>query len=217
MAPRGGNRHANSGHVRGGRSCQRVHVWAATRAVCAAAGALVVGFSNVNRAHVGPCEGMRFIIAIVVALLFVYTILLQRTRFGRHVYASSGTPEAAHLAGVKLTSVRIWCFVLAALTSGVAGILFASWRVSITVSIIQAANGYVLLAVAAAAIGGTSLLGGRGRAIDGVLAGLVIGGIYDGLYLIGVASAWVDVAVAAVLVAAGTIEVLSQRTARSQA
>ena len=183
----------------------------------AGAGALVVGLSNVNRAHVGTIEGVPFIIAIVLALLFIYTILLQRTRFGRYVYAIGGNPEAARRAGVKLTSVRIWCFVLAALTSGVAGILFASWQVSITVNIIQAANGYVLLAVAAAVIGGTSLFGGRGRTIHGVLGGLVIGGIYNGLYLIGVPSAWIDVAVAGVLVAAGTIDVLSRRTARSQA
>lgn len=118
---------------------------------------------------------------------------------------------------MKLTSVRIWCFVLAALTSGVAGILFASRLVSITVNIIQAAISDVLLAVAAAVVGGTSLFGGRGRTIHGVLGGLVIGGIYNGLYLIGVPSAWIDVAVAGVLVAAGTIDVLSRRIARSQA
>ena len=118
-------------------------------------------------------------------MLGVSTVLLQRTRFGRYVYAIGGNPEAARRAGVSLPTIRTWCFVLSALISGIAGVLFASWQVSLTTNIIKAANSYVLLAVAAAVIGGTSLFGGRGKTIHGVLGGLVIGGIYNGLYLLG--------------------------------
>jgi hypothetical protein len=75
----------------------------------------------------------------------------------------------------------------------------------------------VLLAVAAAVIGGTSLFGGRGKTIHGVLGGLVIGGIYNGLYLLGVQSQWIDVVVAAVLLAAALIDVLSRRGGRGKA
>ena len=78
-------------------------------------------------------------------------------------------------------------------------------------------NSYVLLAVAAAVIGGTSLFGGRGKTIHGVLGGLVIGGIYNGLYLMGVSSEWIDVVVAGVLLAAALIDVLSRRGATGQA
>jgi D-xylose transport system permease protein len=90
-------------------------------------------------------------------------------------------------------------------------VLFASWQVSMTSNLIKTANTYVLLAVAAAVIGGTSLFGGRGKTIHGVLGGLIIGGIYNGLYLLGVQSQWIDVVVAAVLIAAATIDVLSRR------
>jgi D-xylose transport system permease protein len=96
-------------------------------------------------------------------------------------------------------------------------VLFASWQVSLTTNIIKTANTYVLLAVAAAVIGGTSLFGGRGKTIHGVLGGLVIGGIYNGLYLLGVSSQWIDVVVAAVLLAAATIDVLSRRGAPGKA
>jgi len=68
----------------------------------------------------------------------------------------------------------------------------------------------------AAVIGGTSLFGGRGKTIHGVLGGLVIGGIYNGLYLLGVSSQWIDVVVAAVLLAAAVIDVLSRRGAPGQ-
>jgi D-xylose transport system permease protein len=183
----------------------------------AVAGIAVVAICNVNRAHFGTIEGVPYIIPIVLVVLAAWTVLLQRTRFGRYVYAIGGNPEAARRAGVSLPAVRIWGFVLAALTSGIAGVLFASWQVSLTTNIIKTANSYVLLAVAAAVIGGTSLFGGRGKTIHGVLGGLVIGGIYNGLYLLGVSSQWIDVVVAAVLLAAATIDVLSRRGAPRQA
>jgi D-xylose transport system permease protein len=180
------------------------------------AGIALVAICNVNRAHSGTIEGVPYIIPIVLVVLAASTVLLQRTRFGRYVYAIGGNPEAARRAGVSLLRVRTWGFVLAALTSGIAGVLFASWQVSLTTNIIKTANSYVLLAVAAAVIGGTSLFGGRGKTIHGVLGGLVIGGIYNGLYLLGVASQWIDVVVAAVLLAAATVDVLSRRGAPRQ-
>ena len=183
----------------------------------AVAGIALVVICNVNRAHVGTIKGVPYIIAIVLIVLGASTVLLQRTRFGRYVYAIGGNPEAARRAGVRLPTIRIWCFVISALISGIAGVLFASWQVSLTTNIIKAANSYVLLAVAAAVIGGTSLFGGRGKTIHGVLGGLVIGGIYNGLYLQGVSSQWIDVVVAAVLLAAAAIDVLSRRGAPGQA
>jgi D-xylose transport system permease protein len=178
------------------------------------AGAAVVAICNVNRAHFGTIEGVPYIIAILLVVLGGSTVLLQRTRFGRYVYAIGGNPEAARRAGVSLPAIRTWCFVISALISGIAGVLFASWQVSLTTNIIKSANNYVLLAVAAAVIGGTSLFGGRGKTLHGVLGGLVVGGIYNGLYLLGASSQWIDIVVAAVLLAAATIDVLSRRGAR---
>jgi D-xylose transport system permease protein len=183
----------------------------------AVAGIAVVAICNVNRAHVGTIEGVPFIILIVLVVLIGSTALLQRTRFGRYVYAIGGNPEAARRAGVRLPVIRTWCFALAGLISGIAGVLFASWQVSLTTNIIKSANSYVLLAVAAAVIGGTSLFGGRGKTIHGVLGGLVIGGIYNGLYLLGVSSQLIDIVVAGVLLAAAVIDVLSRRGAPGKA
>lgn len=186
-------------------------------ALMAGAGIATVAICNVNRAHFGTIKGVPYIIPIVLVVLGAWTLLLQRTRFGRYVYAIGGNPEAARRAGISLIAVRTWGFVLAALTSAIAGVLFASWQVSLTTNIIKTANSYVLLAVAAAVIGGTSLFGGRGKTIHGVLGGLVIGGIYNGLYLLSISSEWIQVAVAGVLLAAGTIDVLSRRGAQRRA
>jgi D-xylose transport system permease protein len=171
-------------------------------ALIAAAGVAVVAICNVNRAHFGVIEGLPYIIPIVLVVLMASTVLLQRTRFGRYVYAIGGNAEAARRAGVRVSAILI---------SGIAGVLFASWQVSLTSNIIKSANAYVLLAIAAAVIGGTSLFGGRGKTIHGVLGGLVIGAIYNGLYLLGVQSQWIDVAVAGVLLGAATVDVLSRR------
>jgi D-xylose transport system permease protein len=186
-------------------------------ALMAVSGVVVVVICNVNRAHFGTIDGVPYILLIVLIVLVACTILLQRTRFGRYVYAIGGNAEAARRAGVSLPSIRTWCFVLSAVISGIAGVLFASWQVSLTTNIIKASNNYVLLAVAAAVIGGTSLFGGRGKVIHGVLGGLVIGGIYNGLYLLGVSSEWIDVVVAGVLLAAALVDVLSRRGAQGQA
>src|SRR6202167_2766686 len=79
----------------------------------AVAGIAVVAICNVNRAHFGTIEGVPYIIPIVLVVLAASTVLLQRTRFGRYVYAIGGNPEAARRAGVSLIFVRTWCFALA--------------------------------------------------------------------------------------------------------
>src|SRR5262249_8947972 len=152
--------------------------------LAAVAGAVVVIICNTNRAHQGVIEGVAYIIPIVLVVLGVSTFLLQRIRFGRYIYAIGGNPEAARRAGVSLPRVRTGAFVLAATISGIAGVLFASWQVSLTTNIIKSANSYVLLAVAAAVIGGTSLFGGPGKTIHGGLGGLVLGGLFHAPYLL---------------------------------
>ncbi|HJY74689.1 MAG TPA: hypothetical protein VJ347_23185, partial [Streptosporangiaceae bacterium] len=78
----------------------------------AAAGIAVVAICNVNRAHFGTIEGVPYIIPIVLVVLGASTVLLQRTRFGRYVYAIGGNPEAARRAGVRLAAIRIRSFAL---------------------------------------------------------------------------------------------------------
>ena len=205
----------DAGRRRSGLVAPPVGLTVAKIGLIAAAGVVVVAVCNINRAHVGIIEGVPYIIVIVLAVLGLWTLLLQRTRFGRYVYGIGGNAEAARRAGVNLPVIRTWSFVLASVTAGIAGILFASWQVEMTSNIIKTANTYVLLAVAASVIGGTSLFGGRGKTIHGVLGGLIIGMIYNGLYLLNVSSWWIDVTTAGVLLAAAIVDVVSRRGATS--
>ena len=105
--------------------------------------------------------------------------------------------------------IRTWAFVLCSFTAGIAGLLYASYLGGMSNNV----NGgqLVLYAVAAAVIGGTSLFGGRGKAVHGVLGGLVIGGIYNGMYLLGLAVQWEFIVTGCVLIAAVTIDAVSRR------
>ena len=180
----------------------------------AVAGIALVAICNVNRAHAGTIEGVPYIIPIVLVVLGrldgpaaanpLRPLRVRHRRQPRGGAASRRQPARRSGPGASSSPPLI---------SGIAGVLFASWQVSLTTNIIKTANSYVLLAVAAAVIGGTSLFGGRGKTIHGVLGGLVIGGIYNGLYLLGVSSQWIDVVVAGVLLAAAAIDVLSRRGA----
>ena len=149
----------------------------------AVAGVLIVLICNVNRANIGKLEGVPFFIYIVFGVLAIWTFLLGRMRFGRYIYAIGGNAEAARRAGVNVPMIRTAAFALASMTAGIAGIFYASYLGGESNNV----NGgqLVLYAVAAAVIGGTSLMGGRGKMSHAVLGGLVIGAIYNGMYLQG--------------------------------
>jgi D-xylose transport system permease protein len=146
---------------------------------------------------------------LLLGLLALWTILLGRTRFGRYVYAIGGNAEAARRAGVNLGRVRVLAFTLCGVTAGISGIVYASYLSSMSNSF--QGGQYVLYAVAAAVIGGTSLFGGRGRMLGAVLGGLVVGVIYNGLYLLGFGPAALNIWTALVLLAAVTVDALARR------
>ena len=182
-------------------------------ALIALVGVAVVAVCSINRAAVGTLVGVPWVIAIVLVVLLVWTVLLQRTRYGRYIYAIGGNAEAARRAGVGLSRIRTWAFVLCSLTAGIAGLLYVAYLGGASNNI----NGgqLVLYAVAAAVIGGTSLFGGRGKVVHGVLGGLVIGVIYNGMYLLGFEPQWQYIVTGIVLIAAVTVDSLSRRSATS--
>jgi len=123
----------------------------------------------------------------MVALLFIFflvfwSFIASRTRFGRHIYAVGGNPEAARRAGINVDRIRISVFMIASFMAGVGGIVLASRLRSVDPA---AGGGNLLLnAIAAAVIGGTSLFGGHGKVVSALLGALVIASLDNGLGLI---------------------------------
>ena len=178
-------------------------------ALTLAAGVVVVLICNTDRGVLVPIQGVPWVLLLVLGVLFAWTVLLARTRFGRFIYAIGGSPEGARRAGVNLAVIRTTAFALAALTAGIAGIVYASRLRSVSTS--YDGGTLVLYAVAAAVIGGTSLFGGRGRPLAAVLGGLVIAAIDNGMGLQGYSAPSKFIVTAIVLVLAVTIDALAQR------
>jgi D-xylose transport system permease protein len=175
---------------------------------------VVVAICNSNRANLGTLEGVPWFIPIVLFVLGAWTILLERTKFGRYLYAIGGNPEAARRAGINVALIRTIGFGLCSFTAGVALVMYASLLDGMSNNF--QGGQYVLYAVAAAVIGGTSLFGGRGKPLHGILGGLVIAGIYNGLYLQGISDVeWQYIITGLVLLAAVVIDAVSRRGAAS--
>jgi D-xylose transport system permease protein len=179
-------------------------------AAVAVAGVVVVLVANTNRGRAITLEGMPWVVLVVLAILFVWTVLLGRTQFGRYIYAIGGNAEAARRAGVSIVRIRTLAFALCGLTAGMTGIIYASYLGSISNGVQGGQN--VLNAVAAAVIGGTSLFGGRGKMLHAVLGGLVVGVINNGLQLLGLSAAAQLMWTALVLLAAVIVDRVTRRT-----
>jgi D-xylose transport system permease protein len=180
-------------------------------AAMAVAGAVVVLIGNTNRG-VGfvVVRGVPWVILVVLVVLVAWSFLLGRTRFGRYVYAIGGNAEAARRAGINLSRIRVLAFVLAGLTAGIMGIIYASQLGSVSSNVPGGQN--VLFAVAAAVIGGVSLFGGRGKMLGAVLGGVIVAVIYNGLQLLGLGASPQYIWTAIVLLAAVTIDTVARRS-----
>jgi D-xylose transport system permease protein len=168
----------------------------------AAALAIVVAVANQNR-------GLPYAAIVVGALFVLWTYVLNRTTFGRHIYAVGGNAEAARRAGIDVDRVRIACFAIVSLMAVIGGIILASRLRSVDTN---TGGGQALLyPIAAAVIGGTSLFGGRGTMKAALLGALVMLSIDNGLGLLGLSSGTKFVLTGAVLLLAVTVDSISRR------
>jgi D-xylose transport system permease protein len=169
-----------------------------------------VYFLNLERSqNIGhPLYGVPIVVPLVAVLLVLGTFLLDRTRFGRHIYAVGGNAEAARRAGINVKRVRVLVFTLCSTIAALAGIISASRVGSVDAS---AGRTIVLNGVAAAVVGGVSLFGGKGRLSQAAIGGFVISVIDNGLGLLGLNSG-VNLAVTGgVLLLAATADALSRK------
>ncbi|HEV8528487.1 MAG TPA: ABC transporter permease [Actinomycetes bacterium] len=174
-----------------------------------AGGVALVLLCNTDRGIIRPVYGVPWVVLLVFVVLAVWTFVLGRTRFGRYIYAIGGNAEAARRAGISLARIRTLAFVLVSFTAGIAGVVYASRLRSISTAI--DGGTLVLYAVAAAVIGGTSLFGGRGKAVHGVLGGIVIAAIDNGMGLLGFSASSKYMVTAVVLIVAVTIDAVARR------
>jgi D-xylose transport system permease protein len=154
-------------------------------------------------------RGVPKVALILGIFLAFWSFIATRTRFGRHVYAVGGSAEAARRAGINVDRVRIAVFMISGFMAGVGGIILASRLRSVATN--TGSGNLLLLVIAAAVIGGTSLFGGTGRVVSALLGALVIASIQNGMDLMGLASGTKFVITGLVLLGAVLVDAYAKR------
>jgi D-xylose transport system permease protein len=160
-------------------------------------------------------RGLPWSTVIILGLLVVLSFVLTKTRYGRHVFAVGGNEEAARRAGIRVLGIRISVFVICSAMAAVSGLVLAGQLGGSNTG--DGGGNTLLYAVAAAVIGGTSLMGGRGRVVDAVLGGAVLAILANGVSDLiqgGNAAAYELIIDGAVLLLAAAVDSMSRRATR---
>ena len=147
----------------------------------------------------GNLFGIPFPVIIFVVIFLIMWFILEKTTFGRRLYATGSNAAAAKLAGVNIDKTKVMTYAISGGMAALAGLILLSRLGSAQP---RAGEGYELDAIAAVAVGGTSMNGGRGR-IWGTFVGiLIIAVLNNGLNILDVSSYWQDVVKGAVILVA---------------
>lgn len=175
-------------------------------------GGMIVTVTNPTFGLLGRSDllGAKYTVWVFGVFFLITAFLLARTTFGRAVYAAGGNAEAARLSGIRVGLVRGSCFALSGLGAGIAGVLSASRTSSAQADL---GTGLELAAIAAAVVGGTSILGGEGAVWRGVLGVLTLATIGNGFDLLNIDTTYqMIVQGGLILIAVAADQLLRRRT-----
>jgi D-xylose transport system permease protein len=188
-------------------------LWIAKNALLVILGVGATYVLNLQRGNPpnSSIKGMPIVVPVLLAILVAGTFVLNRTVFGRHLYAVGGNAEAARRSGINVRRVRTLAFMICSGLAAIAGMLFAS--ISNSISPTTGGGTTLLYAVGAAVIGGTSLFGGKGKLRDAVLGGLVVAIINNGMGLLGFSSGTQYLVTGGVLLISASVDAISRKGA----
>lgn len=156
----------------------------------------------------GSIAGIPVPILIFLLVGVISYLLLNKTKFGKYIYAIGGNEQAARIAGVNVDKYKILIYGYAGLLSGLAGIILTS---RIASGQPTAGMMYELDAIAAAVIGGTSITGGIGTIGGTVIGALIIGVMNNGLDLLNISSYWQQILKGAIITVAVLLDQMKHR------
>ena len=162
-------------------------------------------FRWIGQGLIGPLP-VPFVMLLVIAVITGF--ILRFTSLGRYVYAIGGNPEAARMSGVPVVWVTRYVYIQGTVLAGIVGLIVAS---RMSEGLASVAVAYELTAIAAAIIGGVSLLGGIGTVPGALLGAVLMGMIDNALITLRVNPYWYNLVIGAVIIVAVTIDVLRTR------
>jgi D-xylose transport system permease protein len=188
-------------------------LWLIKNVILVVLGIVVTHVLNQQRGNPpnSSIKGMPIVVPVLLALLVLGSFVLNRTIFGRHLYAVGGNAEAARRSGINVRRVRTTAFMICTGLAAIAGMLFAS--ISNSISPTTGGGTTLLYAVGAAVIGGTSLFGGKGKLRDAILGGLVVAIINNGMGLLGFSSGTQYLVTGGVLLISASVDAISRKGA----
>ncbi len=157
-------------------------------------------------------RGLPIVLILLAVLILAYSIVMQKSVFGRHIYAIGGNLNAAQLSGVKVRKVTFWTFVNMGVLASVAGVVFSARTNGAQPG---AGNMFELDAIAACFIGGASTTGGVGRVTGAMVGGLIMAVLANGMQLMGVGQAVQQVVKGIVLLLAVAFDIWNRRRAEA--
>lgn len=146
-----------------------------------------------------------FLIVVFMALIFVF--ITNKTAFGRRIYAMGGNAEAAALSGINIKRNTLGVFVIMGALAGVAGVLLTA---RLNAGTVAAGDGYELDAIAACVIGGTSLVGGKGRILGALIGALIMASIDNGMSMMNIGAYWQYIVKGLILILAVWVDVIDK-------
>ncbi|MFT4029916.1 MAG: sugar ABC transporter permease [Protaetiibacter sp.] len=153
-------------------------------------------------------KGVPVTLIVLAALVLVYGIVMNRSVFGRHIYAIGGNRHAAELSGIKTRRVDFWLFVNMGVLAALAGLIFTA-RLNLAGP--KAGDGFELEAISAAFIGGAAVQGGVGTIGGAIIGGLIIGVLNNGMSIMGIGIEWQQAVKGLVLLLAVAFDVYNKR------
>ena len=182
-------------------------VWFVTKLVLVSA---AIGFFAYSLAQY---KGIPVTLIILAILVLVYSVIMNRTVFGRHIYAIGGNRHAAELSGIKTRRVDFWLFVNMGVLAALAGLIFTA-RLNLAGP--KAGDGFELEAISAAFIGGAAVQGGVGTIGGAIIGGLIIGVLNNGMSIMGIGIEWQQAVKGLVLLLAVAFDVYNKRRSGGQ-
>jgi ribose transport system permease protein len=151
--------------------------------------------------------GIRFYVLVMIIVFVIAHIILSKTRTGDYLYAVGGNDEAAKLSGVNTRKVKFIAYTICSVCAAVAGLVMLA---SLGSAESTAGAGYETNAIAAAAIGGTRMAGGRGTALGTFIGALMLAVLKVGMVVINVDSFWQYVVTGIIIIVASYFEFIRQ-------
>ncbi len=152
--------------------------------------------------------GIPWVLVIAIVLAVIAGLILKYTTYGRKIYAVGGNGEAARLAGIPTTKIRFSAFILCGVLAALTGVLMASRLGSAQASI---GNGFEMIVIAGAVIGGISMSGGAGSIFGMALGAFFMAMITNGMTLIKISATWQTLVTGAILILACSLEYVRNR------